>query len=75
VQVVLAESEKDLPALGSELVVGDRHDPGQVLVVEQQQRAGDPVGELDGPVLQEPGDLRPALVVVRPGLAMLTGSV
>ena len=59
----LAEAEKDLRAFGFDLVEGDRDDPGQLLAVEQQQGAGDAVGELDGVVVQEPGDLRPAFVV------------
>jgi hypothetical protein len=71
VQVVGSESEKDLRALSFDLVVGDRHDPGQVLAVEQQQCSGDPVGEFDGVVVQEPGDLGPPFVVVggRAGVA------
>ncbi len=36
VQVVGSESEEELRALSFDLVVGDRHDPGQVLAVEQQ---------------------------------------
>jgi len=35
VQVVGSESQKDLGSLCFDLIAGDRHDPGQVLAVEQ----------------------------------------
>jgi NADPH:quinone reductase-like Zn-dependent oxidoreductase len=71
VQVVLAQTEKDLSAFGCDPVVDDRHDPGQVLAVEQQ-RSGDPVvSRLADILVQEPAIWRPAFDVVggRAGVA------
>ena len=50
----------------------------ELLAVEQQQRSGDPVGGLDGVVVQESGDLRPAFVAAggrRSGGAAQCGDV
>src|ERR1019366_1726265 len=46
-----------------DLVGGDCGDPGQLLAVEQQQAPGDSVGEVDGVVVQQPGDQSPTLVL------------
>ena len=43
---------------------GHDGDPGQVLAVAHQQGTGDSVGELEGVVVQETSDQRPALISV-----------
>ena len=43
---------------------GHHRDPGQLLAIAQQQGAGDPVGDLEGVVVQEALDQGPALISV-----------
>jgi len=58
-----------LRANGFDLVDGQRSDTGELLAVEQQQRSGDAVGQIDGVVVQESGDLCPAFVAAAGGVA------
>ena len=73
--LVVAQAQEYLRTLAADLLGGQGGDPGQVLAVEQQQGAGDPVGELEGVVVQESGDLGPACVVGRwPGRWLRPGA-
>ncbi len=47
-----------------DLVSGHDRDAGQVLAVAEQERAGDTVGVVEGVVMQEAGQQRPAVVAV-----------
>jgi hypothetical protein len=50
-----------------DLVAGDDGDAGELLGVEQHEAAGDAVGELEGVVVEQPGEDVPAGVGVGGG--------
>lgn len=62
-RVVAAEPDEHLASVAGDLAGGEDGDAGQWLPVEQQQGAGDPVGGIEGGVVQQPGRQCPPLVL------------
>ena len=63
-QVVLAEADEHVVAAVGDLIEGHGGDSGLLLAEQQQEAAGDPVDDGDAVVVQQRGDLCPALVGV-----------